>query len=227
MTETQTLNNNFYSFLQGQSRDRALLDETLLESVMQKAANSREVQQKYIEEYGVTIVSAARTIAEVYQRGGRLLVMGNGGSSTDAGHIAVEFLHPITVGRPALDAIDLTADTGMITAVGNDLTFEDIFKRQLIAKGRKGDVLIGLSTSGNAKNLLAAFTQAKEMGLSTIALAGGNGGKMANSPEVDHCLVVETTSIHRVQESHLATYHILWDLVHTILAEQRGASSAV
>ncbi len=227
MTETQTLNNSFYSFLQGQSRDTALLDETLLESVMQKAANSREVQQKYFDKYGPILVSAARTVAEMYQRGGRLLVMGNGGSSTDAGHIAVEFLHPITVGRPALDAIDLTADTGMITAVGNDLTFEDIFKRQVIAKGRKGDLLIGLSTSGNSKNLLAAFTQAKQMGLSTIALAGGNGGKMATSPEVDYCLVVETTSIHRVQESHLATYHILWDLVHTILAEQRGASSAV
>ena len=227
MTLNQIQNNNFYSFLQGQSRNSALLDETLLESVMQKAANSREVQQKYIEKYGITIVSAARTVAEMYQRNGRLLVMGNGGSSTDAGHIAVEFLHPITVGRPALDAIDLTADVGMITAIGNDLSFEDIFKRQLIAKGRKGDVLIGLSTSGNSKNLLAAFAQAKEIGLSTIALAGGNGGQMACSIDVDHCLVVETTSIHRVQESHLLTYHILWDLVHTILAEQRGASSAV
>ena len=139
----------------------------------------------------------------------------------------MEFLHPITVGRPALDAIDLTADVGMITAVGNDLSFEDIFKRQLIAKGRKNDALIGLSTSGNSKNLLAAFAQAKEMGISTIALAGGNGGRMACSGDVDHCLVVEATSIHRVQESHLVTYHILWDLVHTILAEQRGVSSAV
>lgn len=218
--------NQFYSFLQGQSRDGDVLNETLLESVMQKAADSRETQQKYIEKNGEMIVSAARTIAKMYQNGGRLLVMGNGGSSTDAGHIAVEFLHPITVGRPALDAIDLTADVGMITAVGNDLTFEEIFKRQLIAKGRKGDVLIGLSTSGNSKNLLEGFAQAKEMGISNIALAGGNGGKMASSLDVDHCLVVESTSIHRVQEGHLVTYHILWDLVHTLLAEQRGASSA-
>ncbi|MDJ0702192.1 MAG: SIS domain-containing protein [Leptolyngbyaceae cyanobacterium MO_188.B28] len=216
---------NFYSFLQGQPRNSALLDETLLESVMQKAQDSRNTQQRYIEQHGLTLVAAARAIAAAYQSGGRLLVMGNGGSSSDAAHIAVEFLHPITIGRPALDAIDLTADVGMITAVGNDLGFEDIFKRQVLAKGRKGDKLIGLSTSGNSKNLLAAFAQAKQMGIGTIALVGGNGGQMATSPDVDHCLVVETTSIHRVQESHLVTYHIMWDLVHTILAEQRGASA--
>ena len=225
MTKVQENSNNFYSFLEGKSRDSLLLDTTLLESVNQKATNSRECQKNYIDKNGLTIVRVARTIAEMYLNGGRLLVMGNGGSSTDAGHIAVEFLHPITVGRPALDAIDLTADIGMITAIGNDLSFEEIFKRQLIAKGNKGDVLIGLSTSGNSKNLLGGFTQAKNMGISTIALAGGNGGKMACSVDVDHCLVVETTSIHRVQESHLVTYHILWDLVHTLLAEQRGASS--
>jgi len=210
-----------YPFLKGKPPSSDNLDSSLLESVMQKAADSRSTPQRYFEKYGSTIVAAARTIAKVYQSGGRLLAMGNGGSSADAAHIAVEFIHPITVGRPSLEAIDLTANTTTITAVSNDFGFENIFVRQLQAMGREGDGLIGLSTSGNSKNLLAAFAQGKKMGMATIGLAGGNGGKMAKSPDVDICLVVETSSIHRVQESHLATYHILWDLVHAILGEQQ------
>jgi len=167
------------------------------------------------------VVDAASAIADVYRGNGRLFTMGNGGSSCDAAHVAVEFLHPVTAGRPALTAIDLTCDTTMLTAVANDVGFENIFARQIIAQARKGDGLIGLSTSGNSDNLIKAFKKAKEMGVVTIGMAGMSGGEMANTG-LDHCLIVETDSIHRIQECHVAIYHILWDLVHTLLADDRG-----
>jgi D-sedoheptulose 7-phosphate isomerase len=110
----------------------------------------------------------------------------------------------------------------MLTAVGNDVGFDHIFVRPLIAQARAGDGLIGVTTSGNSPNLLRAFEKAKEIGLTTIALSGGNGGSVARSSAIDHCLVVETDSIHRIQECHVAIYHILWDLVHTLLANDRG-----
>ena len=145
-------------------------------------------------------MAAAKTVAGVYRRGGRLFSMGNGGSSCDASHIAVEFVHPITAGRPALAAINLVADIAMISAVGNDVGFDHVFVRQIIAQGKAGDGLIGISTSGNSANLIAAFAKAREMGMATIGLAGGDGGKMQTSGVLDHCLVVPTTSIHRIQE---------------------------
>ena len=114
----------------------------------------------------------------------------------------------------------------MISAVGNDVGFEHVFVRQVIAQGRAGDGLIGISTSGNSVNLISAFAKAKEMGLATIGLAGGDGGKMKTCGFVDYCLVVPTTSIHRIQECHVAAYHILWDLVHTLLADDRGSAGA-
>jgi D-sedoheptulose 7-phosphate isomerase len=106
--------------------------------------------------------------------------------------------------------------------VGNDIGFGHIFLRQLIALARRGDGVVGFSTSGNSENLLAAFAKAKELGLVTIGLAGHDGGKMARSVDLDHCLVAPGDSIHRIQETHLTIYHILWDLVHTLLAEDRG-----
>jgi D-sedoheptulose 7-phosphate isomerase len=211
-----------YPFLHGGHKDPAKENAGLLESVRQKAGHSVEVKRSFFAENGQQVVEAARAIAEVYRRGGRMFAMGNGGSSCDAAHFAVEFLHPITAGRPALAAINLTCDVAMLTAVGNDVSFEHIFVRQVIAQGRKGDGLIGFSTSGNSANLLAAYARAKAIGLTTIGLAGGDGGRMAASADLDHCLMVRTDSIHRVQEVHVAIYHVMWDLVHTLLADDRG-----
>jgi D-sedoheptulose 7-phosphate isomerase len=109
----------------------------------------------------------------------------------------------------------------MISAVGNDVGFEQIFVRQLLAQARAGDALIGISTSGNSANLLAAFSKAKEMGLTSFGLAGGDGGRMKTCGAVDHLLIVPSSSVHRIQECHVIAYHILWDLVHTLLADQR------
>ena len=106
--------------------------------------------------------------------------------------------------------------------MGNDVGMRHVFVRQLEAHARTGDGLVGFSTSGNSENLLEGFRKARELGLMTLGLAGGDGGEILRSSLVDHCLVVETDSIHRVQEVHVACYHILWDLVHTLLADQRG-----
>ena len=211
-----------YPFLHGTPQEPARLEAALLYSVEEKARDSRETNARFFAEQAPVLVRAAKAVADVYRAGGRLFSMGNGGSSCDAAHVAVEFVHPITAGRPALAAINLVADIAMISAVGNDVGFEHIFVRQIIAQGRAGDGLIGISTSGNSSNLIAAFAKAKEIGLTTIGLAGGEGGKMKTAGVVDHCLIVPSTSIHRIQECHVAAYHILWDLVHTLLADDRG-----
>lgn len=213
-----------YPFLHGEQQDPARLEAALKLSVEEKARDSRETNARFFGENAEVLVAAAKAIADVYRGGGRLFSMGNGGSSCDASHVAVEFVHPITAGRPALAATNLVADLAMISAVGNDLGFEHVFVRQIVAQGRKGDALIGISTSGNSTNLMAAFGQAKEMGIVTIGLAGGDGGKMKTSGAVDYCLVVPTASIHRTQECHVIAYHILWDLVHTLLADDRGSA---
>ncbi|WP_407186871.1 SIS domain-containing protein [Bradyrhizobium centrosematis] len=213
-----------YPFLHGQQQEPARLDAALMLSVEEKARDSRETNARFFAENAAVLVSAAKAIADVYRSGGRLFSMGNGGSSCDASHVAVEFVHPITAGRPALAAMNLVADLAMISAVGNDLGFEHVFVRQIVAQGRKGDALIGISTSGNSSNLMAAFAKAREMGIVTIGLAGGDGGKMKSAGMLDHCLVVPTTSIHRTQECHVTAYHILWDLVHTLLADDRGSA---
>lgn len=215
-----------YPFLHGHKQDERALQSALIESLRQKAAQSVEVKSDFFAENAEAVVAVARAIAEVYRKGGRLFTMGNGGSSCDAAHIAVEFQHPVTAGRPALPAKNLTADVAVVTAVGNDVGFEHIYLRQIVAHGRPGDGLIGVSTSGNSANLMAAFEKAKEMGLTTIGLAGMAGGAMAKSASLDHCLVVWTDSIHRIQECHVAIYHILWDLVHSLLADERGGLGA-
>jgi D-sedoheptulose 7-phosphate isomerase len=211
-----------YPFLYGNRKDREGQQQALLESVRRKALDSVEVKQAFFKANEHKVVAAAQLIAEVYRRNGRMFAMGNGGSSCDAAHFAVEFLHPVTAGRPALAATQL-ADPAMMSAVANDVGFKHVFVRQLIALARSGDGVIGISTSGNSENLMAAFTRAKSMGLITIGLAGHDGGQMAHSSNIDCCLVVETDSIHRIQETHVAIYHILWDLVHTLLADDRGA----
>lgn len=213
---------SLYPFLHGERQDRDKLDAALLESVRRKADDSLDAKRRFFAQNGPAVVAVAHVIAATYRRDGRLFAMGNGGSSCDAAHIAVEFLHPVTAGRPALSAVNLVADTAMMTAVGNDIGFAHIFVRQLVAQARRGDALIGVSTSGNSENLLAAFAKGKEMGMVTIGLSGHDGGRMATSTDLDHCLVVPSDSIHRVQETHVAIYHILWDLVHTLLADDRG-----
>jgi D-sedoheptulose 7-phosphate isomerase len=211
-----------YPFMHGHAPAAGRVQQGLLDSVHAKAADSIAVKQAFFARHSEAVIAAAETVAASFRAGGTLFSMGNGGSSCDAAHIAVEFRHPVTTGRPALRALDLGTDTAMITAVGNDVGFRHVYLRQIEAMARTGDCLVGFSTSGNSDNLLAAFAKAREMGLHTIGIAGMDGGAMARDARLEHCLVVGSDSIHRVQECHVAIYHILWDLVHTLLADSRG-----
>ncbi|CAN5272532.1 MAG: D-sedoheptulose-7-phosphate isomerase [Pyrinomonadaceae bacterium] len=210
----------FYPFLHEDKKESPELMEELRFSLLEKVRESDEVRAKFFEENKDAILAASLGMAKAFHRGGKLLVCGNGGSSTDAQHVAVEFMHPITVGRKALPAICLTNDMAMVTAVSNDVSFNDVFLRQVIALGREGDILLGISTSGNSENVIRAFDTARRMKLITIGYAGGDGGKMAAlhaAGALDFCLTVPTSSIHRIQESHVALYHTTWDIVHTFL----------
>ncbi len=188
-------------------------------SLLEKARESVEVKTKFFEDHKDVILHASLDMAKAFHRGHKLLVCGNGGSATDAQHVAVEFMHPIVVGRKALPAICLTNDMAMVTAVANDVGFDDVFTRQIIALGREGDVLLGISTSGNSENLMHAFATARRMKMVTVGFAGDDGGKMADKVGtlLDYCLIVPTSSIHRIQETHVALYHIMWDMVHTFM----------
>lgn len=220
--DTQKPLQALYPFLHGDKKNPATENVALLESVRQKAQNSLDIKEQFFEKNAQALIDIAQAVADVYRNNGRLFTMGNGGSSCDAAHLAVEFLHPVTAGRPSLPAINLCADIAMITAVSNDVGVQHIFVRQLGALARPGDAVVGFSTSGNSANLMDGFRKARELKLISIGFAGADGGEMKKSGLLDHCLVVETDSIHRVQETHVACYHILWDLVHTLLADQRG-----
>ncbi len=210
---------SFYPFLHDEQKQPEDLMEEMTFSLLEKVRESVEVKTKFFAANKEAVIAASLELARAFHRGRKLLVCGNGGSATDAQHVAVEFMHPITVGRKALPAICLSNDMAMVTAVANDVGFDDVFSRQIIALGSAGDVLLGISTSGNSENLLHAFATARRMKLATIGFAGDDGGKMAavSTGLVDHCLTVPTSSIHRIQESHVALYHIMWDLVHTFL----------
>ncbi len=210
----------FYPFLHADDRAPQELMEGLRLSLVEKARESAEVKSRFFAEQQEAIVQVALKLALAFHRGHRVLVCGNGGSATDAQHIAVEFMHPITVGRKALPVVCLNNDMAMVTAVANDVGFADVFARQIIALGSEGDVLLAISTSGNSENLVHAFETARRMKLMAIGFAGGDGGRMAMMHReglLDYCLTVPTASIHRVQETHVTLYHIIWDLVHELL----------
>lgn len=199
----------------------AVSDADLQASIEQKVTESVEAKQQFFTSQRDAFVAAARMMAQVYENQGQMFTMGNGGSNCDASHLALEFLHPVTAGRPALPALNLGCDVTTVTATSNDLGFDNAFVRQLIAYGREGDLLVGFSTSGHSANLMRAFEKAKALGLHTLGFAGMDGGEMARSEAVDICLIAPTNSVHRIQECHLTAYHILWDLVHTLLANAR------
>jgi len=213
---------HLYGFLYNNRQTPEQKREGLLTSIEKKVIHSISTKQQFFDDNAESLIDAAQAIADVYNNKGRMFSMGNGGSSCDAAHFAVEFQQPVTTGRPALPAMNLMTDMAMVSAVANDLGIKHVFSRQIGAHGRAEDGLMGFSTSGNSKDLMEGYRKAKELGMVTFGMAGGDGGAMKSNGLVDHCLVVETDSIHRVQESHVTCYHIIWDLVHTLLANQRG-----
>ncbi len=158
-----------------------------------------------------SLVAMGKLTAESLQRGGKLLVAGNGGSAADAQHLVAEFVVRLTVDRPALRAVALTTDTSILTAGGNDYGFEAIFARQIEALGQQGDVFLGISTSGNSPNILRALRQAKLQGMDTFGFSGNGGGAMRAL--CDWNVVVPSATTMNIQESHLALEHIFCMLV--------------
>jgi D-sedoheptulose 7-phosphate isomerase len=190
----------------------------LRESILRKCRESMATKEQFFTEHADRIAACAGEMAGAFDAGGRLFVMGNGGSSCDAAHVSVEFMHPIIEKRPALPALALTTDTAMLTAVGNDQDFALAFVQQIRMLGRQGDLALGISTSGKSANVNRALQAAREMGMLTVGFSGRDGGRM---PELcDHCFTVPSFSIHRIQETHETLLHILWDLIHLIRGEE-------
>jgi D-sedoheptulose 7-phosphate isomerase len=152
------------------------------------------------------VIEAGRITADAMKAGRKLMVCGNGGSAADSQHLVAEFVSRLTVDRPALRSIALTTDTSILTAIGNDYSYDNVFERQVEALGIEGDVLLAISTSGNSKNCAKALKLAKSMGIHTIAYTGNNGGAMAELADINVIIPSDTTM--NIQESHLALEHI-------------------
>lgn len=172
------------------------------------------------EPYAEALGGAVDAIVECYRSGGKLLVFGNGGSAADAQHICGELIGRFKLERKSLPAISLSTDTSILTAWSNDYSFETVFARQIEGLGRSGDIAWGISTSGNSPNVLAGLKKAKELGLTTIGMTGNNGGKAAEYSDI--LLAVASKDTPRIQEAHLAGYHIICRLVEeTLFADKR------
>ncbi len=190
----------------------------LRDAILRKCHESAVTKEKFFAENADRIVACCTAMAQAFDAGGRLLVMGNGGSSCDAAHVSVEFMHPIIEKRPALPAVALTTDTAILTAVGNDQDFSLAFVQQLRMLGRKGDMALGISTSGKSANINRALQAARDIGMMTVGFSGRDGGRM---PEYCHyCFTVPSFSIHRIQETQETLLHVLWDLIHVIRGEE-------
>jgi D-sedoheptulose 7-phosphate isomerase len=182
----------------------------------EKAAEGNRLRQELLGEFETDLLACGREMAQRFGCGGKLLACGNGGSATAAADMAVEFMTPAVPYR-ALPALSLTNDIAVVTAIANDIAFQDVFLRQIIAFGRPDDILVGISTSGNSENILRGLREARARGLLTIGLVGYDGGKMAHEAALDYCFVVRSSSIHRIQEIQTTAYHVLWELVQHLL----------
>ena len=185
--------------------------------ICKEISDSINVKQKILEDAALvqSIYEVAGECIAAYQRGSRVLLAGNGGSAADAQHIAAEFVSRYAFDRPGLAAIAFTTDTSILTAIGNDYGYEQIFRRQLEANGRQGDVFIGISTSGNSPNVLTALQCARERGILAVGLTGEGGTKMQSF--CDHCIKVPSMSTPRIQESHILLGHIICGMVEDAL----------
>jgi D-sedoheptulose 7-phosphate isomerase len=157
------------------------------------------------------IEQAASICIEAIRQGNKILFAGNGGSAADAQHLAAELVGKLAYERPAMPSISLTTDTSILTAIGNDFGFSDIFVRQIDGLGRAGDVFIGISTSGRSKNLVAALQACRKRGIVTIGMTGSTGGDML--PLCDYCLRMPSDDTQKIQEAHIVVGHILCGLV--------------
>jgi D-sedoheptulose 7-phosphate isomerase len=185
--------------------------QNIEERIRALAAESLDAKRRFFEQSSDEVARAAQMIIEAMRAGGKLLIFGNGGSAADAQHIAAELAFKMGRERAALPALALTTDTSLLTAISNDRSFDFVFARQIQAVGRKGDVALAISTSGNSPNVIEAVKQAREMEIKTIGLLGEGGGQVAAL--VDLPLVVPHHDTPRIQEVHIAASHIICQLI--------------
>jgi D-sedoheptulose 7-phosphate isomerase len=161
-----------------------------------------------------TIATACHAMAARFHRGGTLVVFGNGAASTDAQHVVVEFVHPVIMGKRALPAISLTADVATVTGIASREGFDEIFAHQLRHLASARDIALGISPDGNCGNVLHGLAAARELGMLTLALVGGDGGRISTLQGADHIMVAHSDDPRVIKEVHVTTYHVLWELVH-------------
>lgn len=198
---------------------------TDLEAAVSEAVERRVSASEALAGESERVARACRDMATRFQRGGRLVVFGNGGAGTDANHIAVEFVHPVIVGKRALPAFALTNDLATVTGVASSEGFAEIFAHQLRHLGAPADIALGLSADGGCDSVLRGLETARELGMLTVGFTGEparEGSKISNSQAIDHALVAQASDPAIITEVHTTAYHILWELVH-VFFEQPGA----
>jgi D-sedoheptulose 7-phosphate isomerase len=213
--------NFLYPFIDGQEEDPTSLLADLAASAQAKAAESLALRRATLADNADLLHRAAGEMARRFAAGARMFTFGNGGSCTDSTTLAHLFARP-PIGRPekSLPAWSLTADQAIVTALGNDVGYELVFARQLIARAQPGDIAIAMSTSGNSPNLIAALREARHRGMYTVGFAGYDGGALVNNPDVDACFIVRSQSVHRIQESQALLGYEMWLTVHEQLKKQ-------
>jgi len=200
-----------YPFIDADEGDAPRLVATMARSAAAKMVQSETLRHAVLEQHAESVDRAGRGLAGRFARGGRLLAMGNGGSATDAEGLVALFADP--PGGVPFPALALTGEVAVVTALANDVGFDKVFSRQVIALAGPDDCLVGFSTSGDSSNLLRAFDEASARGLLTIGFSGLGGGAMAAFGSLDECLVVPSDSVHRIQEAQDALAHGLWSAV--------------
>jgi len=177
--------------------------------------HSIAVKQRFAEQNADKILEVVDLLVSTFNGGGKVLIFGNGGSAADAQHMAAEFVNRFIIDRPPLAAIALTTDSSILTSIGNDFSFDDVFAKQIYALGREGDVAIGISTSGNSANVIAAMEAAADQGMKTVALTGEGGGRLAEM--ADFLFAVPSKKTPSIQEVHIWLEHLLCQLVDEVL----------
>lgn len=180
--------------------------------IIESLKESSEIKLQVLNKCTDDIHKVSEVLIKCIKDGNKIMLIGNGGSAADAQHIATEFMVRLShdINRPAIPAIALTTDTSNLTAGGNDIGFENIFARNVEGLGKRGDVLICISTSGNSLNIINAVNKAKDIGIITVGLLGMKGGKLAN--KCDYSIIIPSDNIQRIQESHITIGHILCEL---------------
>ena len=204
----------------GATEPVAALLASVRSSTLAKCAEVVALRCELLAEYEEQLDRAAKAMADRFASGGKLLAFGNGGSATDADDAAADCMHPPRAEWRALPALSLPADSATVTAVANDVGLDSVFVRQLCAVAERGDIALGISTSGNSANVVAALVEARRRGMLTVALAGYDGGAIARTGAVDFCFVARREFVPRIQEGHATLWHVLLELVQESLVNR-------